>query len=880
MLTKLLTLLPVSAALLVLAILLSSLTAFSRDPVPDTLKRQVAVVSKDTVVVNSHFSTDTAVKQDTVRADSVVKAKNNQLESKVSYTSTDSLRFDVADQKVYIYKEGKITYQNIGLDADYVEINFRNDQVFASGLPDSTGKDVGLPVFTEDDQKFKARVMTYNYKTKKGLIHKVFTQQDEGYLHGVIIKKMANNTTYIKDGSYTTCNREDHPHFEFHFGRAKVIPNDKIITGPAYLKIENMPTPLMIPFGMFPNKRGQRSGILIPTYGESRDRGFYFENGGYYWAFSQYMDIKLVGDIYTRGSWAVKPAVTYRYRYHYQGNFNFGYAINLFGVKGSPDYKRTRDFRIFWVHTQDPKARPNSNFSANVNIVSNTFNQYNPSSTQQYLSNTFQSSINYSRNWNARYFLNLNFNHSQNTLDKTISVTFPQLQFSVNQFYPFRKKESAGKLRWYDNISVRYNMNAENRMRTPDSLFLKKNWAAKMQNGMSHTVPITSTIKILKYFNMTNSINITDKMYLQSIRKSFVADTSGGHYQTDTLQGFANAFDANFSTSVNTRFYGMYQFKKGFIKAFRHVMSPSVTFTYTPDFGAAQWGFWRDVTNDTSKIAKRYSVFEGGIYGGPPSEKSGVVSFNLSNNLEMKVRNRKDTITGTKKIPLIESLIVGVSYDVAKDSMNWSLVSISGRTTLFKNLNVQYSSTWDPYYFDVKTGRRTKRFEWDVTRNFFRLENTTWNLGFNYSLSSDKVNKKKTTTHGSEQEREDVYNNWDNYVDFDVPWSFNLSYNFRSSTNYVWAKRKRVGTIVQTMNFNGMINITKKWKLSVTSGYDFKAGAFSYTSLDIYRDLHCWEMRFGWIPKGARQSWNFTINVKASVLQDLKLNKKKDFRDY
>jgi len=825
---------------------------------------------------------------DTLEVDSLLLSsqKKSSLEAKVDYSAGDSLRFDIKKQHMYLYNEADITYTNINLKANYIEIDFPDNMIYAHGSRDSLDKEIGVPEFTQGDQKFKSRLMTYNYKTKKGYIRRVFTQQDEGYLHGQVVKKMADDVTYIQSGSYTTCSNEEHPHFEFRFNKAKVIPNSKIITGSAYLAIAEVPTPIFIPFGYFPTRTGQRSGILFPTYGESANRGFFLENGGYYWAINQYMDLSIVGDIYSRGSWAIKPTFNYVKRYKYNGMLKLGYALNKLGFKGSPDYETRKDFEFRWMHNQDRKARPNSSFSANVNIVSNTFNRYNPSSSAEaYLSNTFQSSINYSTSFAGKYFLNLNFNHSQNTLTREINFAFPQISFSVNQFYPFRKKERIGKLKWYEQIGLKYNLDLENRYNTYDSSLFRPGWYKDMQNGIRHNIPISGTWRIFKYINFTNSLSLRDRMYFSYIKKSYVdslvtADTVyPSYYKTDTIYGFKNAFDFSLSSSINTRIYGMFQFKGGPIVAIRHMLTPAVTFSYTPNFGAPGWGYYKEVENDTNSVPQKYSIFQGSLYGGPPPDQAGIVTFSLSNNLEMKIRNRKDTITGTKKIVLIDNFVISASYDIAKDSLNWSPISLSGRTSLFRGLNIQYSSRWDPYALD-SLGRRTNSSELKVNKRLLRLDNTTWDIGLNYSLSSDKLKKKKEPTTGSEQEKQDLMQYYDYYVDFDIPWSFSFNYSFRYTSTWDVNQNKRVPKIIQTLGFNGQLNITPKWKITLTTGWDFTSNQLGYTSINVYRDLHCWEMSFGWVPKGSQQQWNFSINVKARMLQDLKLNKKKDFRDY
>jgi len=824
---------------------------------------------------------------DTTRKDStkIQKESKQKLEGKVEYLAKDSLRFEIKNQKVFLYQDADIKYQAIDLKAAYIEIDFPKNLVFAKGMPDSTGKDQGIPQFSEGSESFKSKVINYNYITKRGLISTVFTKQDEGYLHGTVVKKMENNVTYIQSGSYTTCDLEENPHFAFKFNKAKVIPGKRVITGPAYMEIAGVATPLFVPFGYFPNKTGQRSGIILPTYGEELNRGFYFQNFGYYWAMNQYMDLKIQADIFTRGSWAIKPTYTYNKRYHYNGMINFSYAVNLMGAQDSPDFQKTQDFRIRWTHNQDPKARPHSSFSANVNIVSNTFNKNNLSSSPEaYLSNTFQSSINYSTSFAGKYFLNLNFNHSQNTLNKTIDLTLPQIAFSVSQFYPFRRKNPVGKMRWYEKISMKYNLDAENRYNTVDSLLFTPGWERQMQNGIRHSFPINGTFTVLKHFNWTNGININDRMYFQTIRKRYVspqpADSIMGYYKTDTVFGFANAFDANFTSSINTTIYGMFQFKKGPLVAIRHMLIPSVTFSYTPNWGSPSLGYWRYIENDTATInPQRYSIFQNGIYGGPPGAQSGMVTFAIRNNLEIKVRNRKDTITGTRKIPLIDDFTIRTTYDIAKDSLNWSPITMSGRSTIYKGLTITYNSSWDMYARD-SLGRRLNITEWEAHHRLLRLDLTRWDVGLTYTLTSEKVKGKKKPTKGSPQEQKDIIDYYDYYVDFDIPWSFSINYSF--SYNKTWDNTQdiRVGKIVQTLGFSGQLNITPKWKITLMTGWDFTNNQLSYTSIMVYRDLHCWEMSFGWIPKGAQQSWNFSINVKASVLQDLKLNKKKDFRDF
>jgi len=870
---------------------------------PDTLFRadSLKLPLSDSLRRNAELP-DMTVNDSIARPDSIRKAapaKKTALDFKLERTATDSIIQDLKNRKVYLYGDAVVIYGEIKLEAAFIEVDFGRNEVFAKGMPDSTGKIVGTPLFTESGQTFEAKTMTYNFDTKKGIINTVFTEDGQGYIHGKLVKKMDNDNINIQSGAYTTCNNKEHPHFEFRFRKSKVIPENKIVTGPAYLAIEGVPTPIAVPFGLFPNNSGQRSGIRIPTYGESTSRGFYFENGGYYWAINDYMDLDILGDIYTRGSWAVKPTLRYTKRYKFSGNLNTSYAINITGSEGAADYSKSRDFRVRWTHRQDAKARPAGRFSADVYIVSSNFNTFNPVTTEDYLSNELKSSIAYQTNWDNKYFLTLNGSHRQNTKTKMVDITLPELTFSVNRLYPLKKENRTGRAKWYEELNVNYNVNARNSISLPDSLLFKPNSLSKMQNGIQHNLPINLPLKVLKYFTLTNSVKLTDRMYFDSKRKSWSndtlydgKDTIVGYVKTDTVQGFNNVVDFSLSTSLSTKVYGQVNFRKGPIRAIRHVLTPNVGFSYTPEFGDPYWGYY-DSYIDGMGEEQEYSRFEGAIYGSPPKDKSGRVSFGLSNNLEIKVPSKKDTITGMKKVVLIKNLSITGSYDLARDSLNLSYITLSGNTQLFKNLNVQYSSSWDPYVLD-SAGKQINRFEWDENKRLLRKNNSTWSFGLNYNLrQSDfaknkdakkppgEENQPRESRFGSEEELAQINANPDDYVDWSVPWSLAINYNLRYSNNISYSDfmRNDERKIVQTLGVSGEVNVTPKWKFTFRTGWDFEANDLSYTSVNIYRDLHCWEMRFSWIPLGARQSWNFSINVKASVLQDLKLNKKKDFRD-
>lgn len=818
--------------------------------------------------------------------------KKSPLDAQIDRTCNDSTIQDFKHNKIYYYGGAVIKYDDIMIEADYVEFDFEKHTVFAKGMPDSTGKIAGKPVFTQAGQKYYSDEMSFNFDTKKGIITKVFTEDNQNYLHGDHIKKMDDGKINIKSGSFTTCNNREHPHYEFHFNKAIVIPDDKIVAKALYVKIEETPLPAIIPFALIPNSKSQRSGIIIPSFGESANRGFYFENGGYYWAINNYMDLQLVGDIYTRGSWALKPTFRYVNRYKYSGSLAASYAINKVGVEGSADYTESTDFKIRWVHKQDAKARPKSSFSADVYIVSNNYNKYNAISTTEYLSNTFQSSIAYQTSFANKFYLTVNGSHSQNTLTHQMTITLPEITFSMNRIYPFKNIGKAGKKHWFSELNISYTANAKNYISMADSLFFKDGWLDHMQNGMQHRLPVNLPIKLFKYFTWTTSLNLTDKMYLQYYTRDWTLDGNGlGHMVVDTINHFRNVFTYDVSSNVTTKLYGMLRFKKGPVRAIRHVFTPTVGFSYNPDYSSSFWNYYSSYI-DGNGVEQKYSYYQGSIYGAPPAQRSGRITYSLSNNLEIKVPSKKDTVTGLKKVVLIENLTLSGNYDIAKDSLNWSYLSISGRTTLFKNMSIQYSSLWDPYVLDSTGTKQMNKYEWDVNGRLFRKKSVTWNFSASYTINDKTFGKKKhkkdndnktlvSSPNASEEELNDIRNNPDGYIDWSTSWSLSLSYNLRLTNNlsYInWILNDNRST-VQTIGLRGEINLSPKWKVSAQTGWDFETKKISYTSFTVYRDLHCWEMRFNVIPYGTYKSWNFQINVKASALQDLKLTKKKDYRD-
>ncbi len=860
----------------------------------DSLQNPILIDSSSILMPDSTLLLDSLLMKmdtlanDSISNDSIPSIQNSTLDAQVDYQASDSLRFDLRTRKVFLYKDDNINYGSINLQGDYMEIDFTKNEIYSRGMEDSTGTVSGEPIFKESDDEFASVEMKYNFDTKKGLISGVSTEESGGFLHGEKIKKMPDNTAFIQGGRFTTCEL-DHPHYAFRFRKSKVIPGDKIITGPAYFEVAGVPTPLLVPFGLFPNQSGKQSGIIIPSYGESASQGFYFRDGGYYWAVNDYLDLEFLGSIYTRGSWALNTKASYKKRYKYTGNLNLKYAINIVGSEGSPDYNKSNDFLIQWSHSQDPKARPKSKFSANVNMRSSSYNQYELSNTyEDKVSSTFQSSVNFSTRFGDSWNFNANVSHSQNTKNQIVTMTLPQISLSGSRFYPFRKKDKAGALKWYDNIYLQYTVDAKNTVSVADSLMFTPGWEDYFNNGMQHKIPISSSVKIFKYLNWTNSINITSRWYSSYIDRNWEAihdiemDSVYGQVNQDTINGFITATDFSLSSNVSTKLYGMYTFgKKSPVKAVRHVITPTVGFSYRPDFGESQWGYYDSYHDTITDETVEYSIFANGIYGSPQNGKSGNLNFSLVNNIEMKVRDRNDTVTGDRKIVLIDNLTFSTSYNMAVDSLNWQPLRISGRTKLFKNIDIRYNSLWDPYILDSAGTKNLNQTEWSVNHRLYRMENMSWSTGLNLTLNNstfkDGLFKKDDKSSEKSKGKKD-----DEPKAGTLPWSVNISYNlsYNMRHNYLNYELIRDNDVTQTLGFTANLQLTPNWKLNFRSGYDFKNEKLTTTMVDIVRDLHCWEMRFNWTPFGTWKSWNFSINIKSSMFKDLKVEKKKSHLDY
>jgi len=801
----------------------------------------------------------------------VTKSKKQVIEDPIDYKAEDSIISLLKEEIQYLYGGAIVKYQDIELTADFMEFNMQTNVLFACALRDSTGKRTGLPYFKQGEEKFRADTIWYNFKTKKGRIIGMKTEQDGGFLHSEITKRLEDKSICIKNGKYTTCDL-DHPHYFIALTKAKVIPDDKIVSGPAYLVIADVPMPIGLPFGFFPNQKKFSSGVLIPEYGEEANRGFFLRNGGYYFALSDYFDLSLRGDIYSKGTWGARFHTNYKRRYRYNGNVDIKFFDNVVGEKGLPNYAKSKDFAIGWVHRQDPKAHPGSNFSADVNLSSSTYDKNQTYSSTNYLNNTKSSSVSYSRRIGSDFNFSANLRHSQNSRNKSMSLTLPSLSFSMNRKYPFRRKNAVGDLRWYEKIEISYKSKLENQINAGDSVIFTRKALDLMKNGFQHDIPISANFKFFKFFTFTPKLNYTGRAYTKHFVKRwddnyFINDTTYGAVVVDTIDQFKyiNEFSPSVSLSVNPTLYGLYQFKKGSVKAVRHVMSPSVRFNYKAGTGEDNPQIWRPMPLglDSVDTNNMYSVYSGSLYGAPRSNlESGSVNLGIGNNIEMKVKSRKDTLNEYKKIKLIESLNITSSYNMFAEKNNWSNITISGRTTLFKNVKITFGSSFDPYALD-SAGDRTNNFELSENNILGRLTSANFSTGFSF----------KPPKSSSEEDEESIIGNYDNYVDFNVPWTLRIDYMWK------YSKPRLESVVTQTLRFSGDVKLTPKWKIGFSSGYDIEKNDFTYTSIDIYRDLHCWEARFTWIPFGYHQSYNFQINVKSSILKDLKWAKRKSWYD-
>jgi len=830
-----------------------------------------------------------------------IPVSNDGLDQEVNYSADDSIIYDIANEQVYLYGNASVSTQQVTLEAGQIIFNFGDKSVDAEPILDSLGNLVGVPMFKEGAQEFSSDKIAYNFDTKKGKISQLVTRQGDGFLVGGEVKKNEKDELFASDAYYTTCDHE-HPHFQIKANKIKVIPDKVIVTGPANLVI---------------------------------NQGYYFRGGGFYLGINDYMDLGILGDIYTRGTWKLNMNSNYALRYRFRGRLSVEYGKLRRGDPLSDGFQSSKAFKIRWNHSQDSKAHPNRTFSASVNAGSSRFDQTFLTNSNNLLTNTFGSNITYAKTFaRAPLRMSLSASHSQNTSTRRISVTLPDVSFGLTKkLYPFKRKQQVGSKKWYESITLGYSSKFRNRAESADSTFFRavdelgvgrfsKHTFDELEYGATHSVPINFNTKIAKYLTFSSGINLTQRWYNHSTELEWdptietettiddegvaIIDTlSFGRLIETRKTGFKAPTNFSFNAGLNTRIFGMFDFGEGRkIKAIRHVMNPSVSFSYRPDF-ANFWGnYYRQVQDEIGQTEDdylTYTIFSDNIYGGPPIGESQSISFGIDNNFEMKVRAKEGARAGGnrgesggsndndeeyRKVKLLESLRLTMFHNFAVDEFRWSRLNVTARNTFFKKFSMNFRSTFDPYALDEQTGRRINQFARSKEQGLMRLENMNFSLNGRLDSRSLAQKDEDSTDEGTERERADLFQNPDDYVDYDIPWGFNFGYNLQFQKRYFVEGDVETGLalrdslqIVQTLNFGGDISITPNWKVNITSGWDFVQNELAFTRVNIFRNLHCWDMQFTWVPIGRFQMYEFQISVNSALLQDLKLQRRRQWFD-
>ena len=857
---------------------------------------------------------------DSIRADSMMRARSNGIDAPVKYSAEDSLVYDAESGTAYLYGNSKVDYENMKLTSDKVHMNLDKSTVRATGTVDSTaeGGIKGKPVFTMGKDEYKSDTMAFNFKSKKGLIKGVYTEQQDGFLSGEVGKRDSTGSIYLQHGRYTTCDKP-HPDFYIALSRAKVRPGKDVVFGPAYLVVADVPLPLAIPYGFFPFSKKYSSGFIMPSYGDESDRGFYLRDGGYYFAISDKWDLKLLGEIYTKGSWGVSAASNYRKRYRYSGSFLFSYQDSKTGDKGLPDFAEQESFKIQWNHRQDPKANPYSSLAASVNFATSSYERnnlnsmYNPQTLTQ---STRTSSVSWSTGFSSiGLSLSATTNLAQNMRDSSIQITLPDLNISLSRFYPFKRKHLVGKERWYEKISMSYTGQLANSISTKEDKLLHSNLIKDWKNAFQHTIPVQANFTLFNYINVTPSFNFTDRMYSKKVTRGW-DNTLQKEVVRDTIYGFHNVYNWSMNVGASTKLYGFWvPNRKLFgdkIQAIRHVITPQVSFSYSPNFGARRYGYYDSYQyTDASGNVKlvEYSPYQDELYSVPGKYKTEMISWDVSNNIEMKVKSDKDT-TGYKKISIIDELGASMSYNAAADYHRWSDLSMRLRLKWWKNYTFSMNAQFATYAYELDANGKPyvgNHTEWGYGR-LPRFQGMSQNFSFTlnpeklkkwFGRKDDKDDDKVSVDsdgpdtniesnmdddlekgkYAAKKKRSNIAETDDDgYMSFNMPWSLTIGYGITMRENT--AGRFNTKTMrypykfTQTLNFSGNIRISDGWNINFSSGYDFENHAMSMTTASLSRDLHCFNMSAS-VVLAPYTSYNFTFRCNAATLTDaLKYDKR------
>ncbi|MEA1886887.1 MAG: putative LPS assembly protein LptD [Bacteroidota bacterium] len=861
---------------------------------------------QDTIRFDTTWADTSRVRKFTISPDAV--------DMPIVYNALDSQYINMEEQKVYLVNGASAVYGDVSLEAYHIVLDLNTSEVNAWGRRDSTGKLVDIPRFKDAEEEFEADELTYNFKTKKAIIRNIVTEEEEGFLHSDVTKRHEDGSLHVRGSKYTTCDAED-PHYYVSLPRAKVIPGEKIVSGPAFLVLEDIPLPLVLPFGYFPVQKEYDSGILIPRYGEENNRGYFLKGMGYYFAINDYFDLSLTGDIYTNGTWRLNATSHYTKRYKFNGNFSFNYANNITGYKGLENYSKSSNYSVRWTHSQDAKAMPGTRFSASVNLSSSGYDRENSYIVQEHVNTTKQSSISYSKTWAGSPFnFSASLNHSQNSASKSVSLNLPKMSFGMSRIYPLKEISGGGATKWWQELQLQYTASLDNRIATTDEKMFTGEMFEDMKNGFQHDIPVSLPIRPFRNFSVSPTLRYSGVLFTERTTKRWepeyivpVSNDTTSKVISEKEKGFyyGHAINPSISASYSPQIFGMFQFKNpdSRIIAVRHVMKPSVSFSFVPAVEGLSSDMYREVQVDTAGNTTEYSIFENGIYSTPSlSRRNGNLNFSLANIIEAKVRSKTDTADAEKKVKIIDNLSLNTSYNIFADSLKWSPLSMVMRTTLFEELSISARGNFDMYATD-SLYRRINASEWSVNRRPFRMTNLNISLNFELnnllkSFFGEGKEKEASPQAGSDTGESGlggmpqsfdspgsrgpaanrqsgsgmVYDEY-GYVDFNVPWSMRVAYNF------YYTKMRGESTINQNVTMSGNVTLTNNFAITYSTGYDFRSKEITMTRIGISRDLHCWEMSFNYIPTGYLKSWDFVIRVKASVLRDLKYERRKDYHD-
>ncbi len=853
----------------------------------DLPKKPIEIKAKEEQKISNNNVKEVKISTDSIKIDTL-KPKKALLESKIKRTAVGYEKINQKKKQMTLYDKAELYYQDIELKSGIIVLDYEKNEIYAGRIKDSTGKYTQLPVFKQGANVIEPDSIRFNFKTKKALVWNSRTEQNEFKIKAEITKRENDSVYFMKRARFTTSADIENPEFYFQTSKVKFVPGKKVVIGTTHMVIANVPTPLIMPFAFFPMTETSQSGIIMPTFNDTRLRGYALQNGGYYFALSDNYDLAILGDYYTNGSYALRAETSYAKRYKFSGNINIRFENLITSERGYPDYSKSNIYNIQWSHNKDQKSNPNSRFSASVNMGSSTYFQQsiNQVNNNSRLNNTLSSSISYSKTFNSvpQVNMSLTATHSQNTQTQTINMTLPSLQVNVDRIFPFAPKEGE-KRGVFKNINFQYTLRGDNRIETTDSLFFKPQMFRDANTGIQHSIPLSTNFKLFKYFSASMSLNYNEVWYLKTINKKF--DNQQNKVVETTVNGFDSFRTYNFSSSIGTTIYGTFNFgSKKRIQSIRHVMRPTVAYSYAPSFEK----YYDTYASDGSgSIIKEYTRFEKGIYGAPGNGKSNIMSFDLSNTFEAKVRDQDPTKTEPKKIMLLNNLNFHTDYNATSDSLRWSPLRVSGGTTLFKDkMNINFATTLDPYAID-NSGRRINNFNWNNGGSLFRM--TSSNMTINYSLAStdgDETKNKQGERNGGRaddlygtntdfsdrresqfNEKESSENKVTEFFKSKIPWDLTMAYSLTYSNNN--RENKIIGN---TISFSSNIELTPKWRIGASSGYDFVQKGVTYTQLRFERDLLSWRMDFNWLPFGDNTFWGFFIGIKSSVLSDIKWEKR------